>query len=208
MIQTQNLVYKYQENTPLAFADMDFGAGEQAVILGASGCGKTTLLHLLAGLLTPSEGVVRVSNTNLNTLVGSNLDVFRGQKIGIVFQKPFFVQALNVRENVLLAQKLAGIRIDKKRVEFLLETLQIGHKSRSFTNSLSIGEQQRVAIARAVINRPAVLLADEPTSALDDVNCFRVLNLLREQATETQATLLIVTHDNRLAAHFERQITL
>ena len=115
---------------------------------------------------------------------------------------------MSVEENLLLAQKLAGVALSKKRVYHLLERLQIADKKSTKTTNLSIGEQQRVAIARALVNKPKIILADEPTSALDDANCLAVIRLLEEQALAENATMLIVTHDARLKEHFPNQIIL
>ncbi|HRF37925.1 MAG TPA: ATP-binding cassette domain-containing protein, partial [Saprospiraceae bacterium] len=173
-----------------------------------SGCGKTTLLHLLGGLLAPRSGSVQVAGTDFDSLSTAQLDAFRGKNIGIIFQKSHFARALSVEENLLLAQQLAGLQPDRQRAAELLQHLDIGHKMKSRTDRLSQGEQQRVAIARAVINRPKLILADEPTSALDDDNCAEVVALLEREAAQTGATLVIVTHDGRLKEKFTHRISL
>ena len=208
MLATKNLKYTYNGSTALSFPDIECKKGERWLLIGQSGTGKTTLLHLLGGLRTAKEGDVIVNGTSLKGLGQAALDRFRGQNIGIVFQKTHFVRALTVEENLLLAQSLAGQAMDKDRIRLLLDRLNVGHKLKSKPDQLSIGEQQRVAIARALVNKPAVILADEPTSALDDVNCNEVVELLEQQAAEENATLLIVTHDGRLKEKFENQITL
>jgi putative ABC transport system ATP-binding protein len=208
MLQTKNLNYTYDGSTALRFPDIQCKKGERWLMLGQSGSGKTTLLHLLGGLRTAKEGDVIVNGTSLKGLSQGALDQFRGKNIGIVFQKAYFVRALTVEENLLLAQSLAGQALDKQRIKTLLSRLNVGHKLNSKPDQLSIGEQQRVAIARALVNKPAVILADEPTSALDDVNCNEVVELLEQQAAEENATLLIVTHDGRLKEKFEHQIIL
>lgn len=208
MLQTKALQYSYDGRNQLHFPDIDCKKGEHWLLLGQSGSGKTTLLHLLGGLLSPQEGVVNIDGTNIASLKGSALDRFRGQRVGIIFQKAHFVKSLTVEENMLLAQQLAGAPPSKPRIRELLERLNVGHKYRSKPDRLSAGEQQRVAIARALVNQPAIILADEPTSALDDVNCNEVIHLLEEQATAVAATLLVVTHDSRLKAAFHNQIHL
>jgi putative ABC transport system ATP-binding protein len=208
MLKTQDLQYSYDTSNALRFPDIKCGKGEHWLLIGQSGCGKTTLLHLLGGLLTPNNGSVTIADTNLNSLSSSKLDHFRGKNIGIIFQKSHFVKSLTVGENLGLAQQLAGVKVDKNRIQELLNRLNLGHKFNSKTSSLSQGEQQRVAIARALINKPAVILADEPTSALDDTNTDEVIKLLEEAASEVNATLLVVTHDNRLKEQFENQIQL
>ena len=208
MLQTHDLTYTYPGGTSLRFPDITCPTGEQWLLLGQSGSGKTTLLHLLGGLLSPSAGNVRVKETELNRLSTSQLDAFRGKNIGIIFQKAHFVRALSVKENLALAQQLAGLPINKNRIEDLLNRLNVGHKIDKKTYELSQGEQQRVAIARAMVNQPSVILADEPTSALDDRNCEEVIQLLEEQARAAEATLLVVTHDNRLKERFAKRVLL
>jgi putative ABC transport system ATP-binding protein len=178
------------------------------LILGPSGSGKTTLLHLLGGLLSPSTGNITLDDLHYSAFSPAKLDKFRGENIGIVFQKAHAVQSLSVMENLLLAQQLGGKILDKKKIMDLLERLQIAHKANQKPNRLSAGEQQRVAIARAVINQPRLILADEPTSALDDKNSTEVQNLLKESADAVKAILLVVTHDNRLKATFPKQLLL
>lgn len=208
MLRTQNLSFTYNKENQLTFPDIECQSGEHCLLLGQSGCGKTTLLHLLGGLRSPQKGIIQVNNTILSNLSTAQLDKFRGKEIGIIFQQSHFVRALTVEENLILAQQLAGVKIDKQRIKTLLERLNIGYKIRSKTDSLSQGEQQRVAIARALVNQPAVILADEPTSALDDENTEQVIQLLQEQALAVNATLLVVTHDNRLKGRFSKQIIL
>jgi putative ABC transport system ATP-binding protein len=210
MLATKNLRFSYPSSpdSALQFPDIRCETGEQWLLLGQSGSGKTTFLHLLAGLRTPQAGTIQVNDTVLNHLPGKQLDRFRGQQIGIIFQEAHFVRSLNVAENLQLAQQLAGLQPNIKAIETILEHLNIGHKIRAKTSELSIGEQQRVNIARAIINRPSVILADEPTSALDDQNTQQVIQLLQQEAQEANATLLIVTHDNRLKTIFDKQIEL
>lgn len=208
MLQTNQLHFSYTSAQTLAFPDFTCKKGEHWLLLGQSGSGKTTLLHLLGGLLSPTKGSVIVGDTDLKKLSTAALDQFRGKHIGIIFQKAHFVKSLTVQENLILAQQLAGVPIDKKRITDLLNRLNVGHKLHSKTNELSQGEQQRVAIARAIVNQPTVILADEPTSALDDDNCEEVIQLLEEQAAAVGATLLVVTHDGRLKERFDKQIVI
>ena len=210
MLAAKNLQFNYKSSgsPQLQFPDFECGTGEHWLLLGQSGSGKTTLLHLLAGLRTPTSGKVQVNDTVINQLSCKALDLFRGRHIGVIFQQSHFVRSLSVAENLSLAQKLGGFTPDKKAIQTLLDHLNVGHKINARTGELSVGEQQRVNIARALINRPSVVLADEPTSALDDHNTDQVLELLKREAQEVNATLLIVTHDNRLKSTFDKRIEL
>lgn len=208
MISTNNLTYKYQGGTDIVFPDIVCEEKDILLILGTSGVGKTTLLHLLGGILSIQKGSVNIGGTEINKLSGSGLDAFRGQNIGIIFQQNHFVDALNVLENVMLAQSLAGKKADKNAAKQLLDRLNIGHKAAKNIRDLSQGEKQRVAIARALINQPKLILADEPTSALDDINCQEVLNLLHEQAKAAGSALVVVTHDTRLKDKIANRVIL
>lgn len=208
MISTQRLKYTYPDGPSLDFPDFGCESNDVMLILGTSGVGKTTLLHLLGGILTTQQGSVNIGGTEINTLSDAGMDNFRGKNIGIVFQQNHFINALTVIENVILAQSLAGNKTDKKAAMTLLERLNIGHKAGKSIRNLSQGEKQRVAIARALINNPQLILADEPTSALDDINCEEVLTLLEEQAKAAGAALIIVTHDTRLKDKIANRIIL
>ncbi|MCZ2100262.1 MAG: ABC transporter ATP-binding protein [Chitinophagales bacterium] len=208
MIQTKDLAYTYTGGASIVFPDISCAAREMLLILGASGIGKTTLLHLLGGILRVQQGNILIDTTDISSLSGAALDHFRGQNIGIVFQQNHFVEALNVLENVLLAQSLAGRSINKEKALKLLKRLNIDHKAGQYIRNLSQGEKQRVAIARALINDPKIVLADELTSALDDDNCTEVLHLLQEQAHHAGSALIIVTHDTRLKDKIDRKVIL
>jgi putative ABC transport system ATP-binding protein len=208
MLRTENLSFDYGDGGKMEFPDIFCAAGEHWLLLGQSGSGKTTLLQLLAGLRTPQTGDITIGQTLINTLSPSKLDTFRGRNIGIIFQQPHFVPSLNVEENLALAQYMAGLTPDFERIYHLLDRLNIQHKKKAKTSALSVGEQQRAAIARALVNQPKLILADEPSSALDDMHTDEVIQLLEEQANEVNASLLVVTHDNRLKEHFKHQIHL
>ena len=206
MLITNQLQFQYSTHRTFTFPNIQCEKGEKLLLLGASGVGKTTLLHLLGGLLRPTQGEVSINGQNLAALKGTHLDHFRGRNIGIIFQHPHFLRALTVSENLILAQQLAGLKVDKPLIYSFLDNLNMGHQRDVKTDRLSVGEQQRVGIIRALINRPAVVLADEPTSALDDANCQEVIRLLNTCAND--AALIIVTHDARLKSDFKHQIVL
>ena len=208
MIKINGLTYNYSSEIQLKFPDFSLSKGEQALILGQSGCGKTTLLHLLSGLLKPNSGHVNVENEDISKMSGATLDSFRGANIGVVFQTAHFIEALTVKENLTLTQTLAGKSKDIDKIKKLLADLGVESKLNAKLNALSVGEKQRVSIARALVNSPALILADEPTSALDDKNCDAVLKLVREQAKKHNSTLLIVTHDKRLKEQFDKRVEL
>ncbi len=208
MLQTSNLSYHYPRGEAIQFPDIECRAGQTHLVLGQSGSGKTTLLNLIAGLLKPKEGSVVIDGESINQLSGTKLDKFRGRNIGLIFQEPHFVQSLTVVENIMLAQKLAGKKPERQKVQELLTQLGIAGKTASRPAQLSSGERQRTAIARAIINKPALLLADEPTSALDDYNCKAVVQLLEELAEKNKSALVVVTHDSRLKSLIENKTTL
>ncbi|MCC5810879.1 MAG: ATP-binding cassette domain-containing protein [Ectothiorhodospiraceae bacterium] len=208
MLRFTQVQYRYPSTEALSLPDWEAAQGEHWLLLGASGSGKTTMLQLAAGLLTPTAGTVEVAEQRLASLSGRTLDRFRGQRIGIVFQTLHLVSALTVEQNLRLAQYLAGLPQDSERITEVLEPLGIAHKRKRRPHQLSQGEAQRVALARAVLNRPSVLLADEPTSALDDRSCEQVAKLLLSQARACGATLVIATHDARLGRYIPQQLQL
>ena len=207
MIQTKKLNFKYNDQAAFSFPDINLGKNENLLIIGSSGIGKTTLLHLLAGLLQSDSGSINLYGQEISKLTQYELDRFRGQNIGIVFQKPHFVNSLTVKENLQLAQYL-GNKVNQGRIDDILSSLNILNKKNKNPKKLSQGEKQRACIAMAIVNSPKLILADEPTSSLDDENCDRVIKLLKKQASEFNAQLVVITHDNRLKKHFKKSIKL
>ena len=207
MINTKGLNFKYNDQASFSFPDINLAKDENLLIIGSSGIGKTTLLHLLAGLLESNSGSINLYGQDISKLTQHQIDKFRGQNIGIVFQKPHFVNSLTVKENLQLAQYL-GNKKDQNRIVDILSSLDILDKENKKPKKLSQGEKQRASIAMAIVNSPKLILADEPTSSLDDENCDRVIKLLKKQASEFKAQLIVITHDNRLKKHFKKSIKL
>ena len=207
MIKTESLKFSYDGKKYFDFPDINLDSGKNLLIIGNSGIGKTTLLHLLAGILKPESGSINISGTDISKFSDTELDKFRGDNIGIVFQKPHFISSLTINENLKLAQYLSPSKIsgDAKKI---LESLNIKDKYQQKPNQLSEGEKQRASIALALINSPSLILADEPTSSLDDFNCNNVIKLLKKQAKDHNAQLIVITHDARLKKHFKNNLNL
>jgi ABC-type lipoprotein export system ATPase subunit len=207
MIKTESLKFSYDGKKYFDFPDINLDSGENLLIIGNSGIGKTTLLHLLAGILKPESGSINISGTDISKFSDTELDKFRGDNIGIVFQKPHFISSLTINENLKLAKYLSPSKTsgDAKKI---LESLNIKDKYQQKPNQLSEGEKQRASIALALINSPSLILADEPTSSLDDFNCDNVIKLLKTQAKDHKAQLIVITHDARLKKHFKNNLNL
>lgn len=208
LVTVTNLSHRYGGQSVLDLPSWQVEAGRHQLILGPSGSGKSTLLAILGGMLLPSGGQVAVQGEELTKLSPSGRDRLRARAVGLVMQRLHLIPAVTVRNNLRLAQTLAGLPANDARIDAVLAGLGIGDKANKRPAQLSVGEAQRVAIARAVINKPALVLADEPTSALDDANCDAALDLLTRQAEENGATLIIATHDNRVKARFPDRLEL
>lgn len=179
-------------------------AGESIAIVGASGSGKSTLLGLIAGLDQPSEGWVTLDGQRLDVLDEDGRARLRARKLGFVFQSFQLMPAMTALENVMLPLDLAGVADADTRARAMLERVGLGHRLAHYPKYLSGGEQQRVALARAFVVAPAILLADEPTGNLDPATGSQIVDLMFEMNAEQGATLVLVTHDNALAARCSR----
>jgi putative ABC transport system ATP-binding protein len=208
VLTIDNLVLRFGERTVLRLPTWSVPRARHSLVLGASGSGKSTLLHLIAGLLYPSEGQITIDGQKLSDLRNQDLDTFRGRNLGLVLQNLHLVSALSLRDNLRLARSLAGRTPEPQRVEQLLEQVGLSPFMMKKPETISHGERQRAAIARAIVNDPILLLADEPTSALDDDNAHKVIDLLMQQATISGATLIVATHDQRIAEHFDDRLVL
>jgi ABC-type lipoprotein export system ATPase subunit len=208
MLTTGNLSFRYQRGTAFSFPDISLTKGDQVALTGNSGSGKTTLLHLLCGILRAETGKVVINGTDIQQPGFDSTDRFRGKHIGLIFQKHFFIDGINMMENLLLAQELPGLQVDKSYLTSLLEELKITSLAGKHPAQLSQGELQRFSLARALANKPLLLLADEPTSSLDDDSCARFTSLLLNLSDKHETTLLIATHDARLKKEFKTVISL
>ena len=188
--------------------DLEIEKGKFTAIIGASGSGKTTLLNMIGGMDIPDEGEVIVDGVNLRGLKEKELAVFRRSKVGFVYQNFNLVPTLTVKENILFPLSLAGSTPDPAFFDEIVELLHLKDRLNAYPGELSGGGQQRVAIARALIAKPSILLADEPTGNLDRKNSGEILDLLQLCHRNLGQTILLVTHDERLAAQAERVITL
>lgn len=199
--------YREPDGSPLPILDIrefHLGAGEQAVLMGKSGCGKTTLLHVIAGISRPDSGLVQIDGTDITRLSESGRDRFRADKIGYVFQTFNLLPGFSALENVLLGMSFAGRTADAARARQLLERVELKHRVDHRPAHLSVGEQQRVAVARALANRPKLLLADEPTANVDSGHQQQIIDLVRETCREENVALLLVTHTPEVSEQFTR----
>ncbi len=208
ILQTRNIILERAKAQPLSFSDLSLAQGDAVLVAGPSGSGKTTFLSIIAGLQAPTRGQILLNGADLYDMPSSQRDRERGQNFGFIFQTLHLLPGLGVRDNILLAAKMAEKPAEPGRVENLLQSLGLKGKEHRKPHELSQGERQRVAIARAVLNRPKILIADEPTSALDDQNAQITISLIREQAKETGAALLLATHDSRIAQGFTKTLHL
>jgi putative ABC transport system ATP-binding protein len=194
---------------PIDGLDLDVGEGELALLLGASGCGKTTLLSVLAAILTPTSGSVKIAGEEVVGLKGAALTAYRRNTVGVVFQAFNLVPSLNALENVMVPLRAAGVsrKVAKARAEELLNRVDLAHRMTHKPGDMSGGQQQRVAIARALAHDPPVILADEPTAHLDYIQVEGILKLVRELADDGRL-VIIATHDDRLIPLADRVVNL
>ncbi|MCR4831920.1 MAG: ABC transporter ATP-binding protein [Pseudobutyrivibrio sp.] len=212
ILEIKNLckVYGKGETRVDALKDVSFDVeqGEFVAIVGPSGSGKSTLLHILGGVDTPTSGIVNIAGTNIGKLNETKLAIFRRRHIGLIYQFYNLIPILTVEENLTLPILLDGKKPDKKLLRDLIEKLGIKNRLKHLPNQLSGGQQQRVSIGRALMNHPALLLADEPTGNLDSENSKEIIALLRKFNRENNQTVIIITHDERIALAADRVITI
>jgi putative ABC transport system ATP-binding protein len=210
MLTARDLTLSYGATPALRGASLSLDAGSSTALMGASGSGKSSLLHCLAGVLVPDTGEVHLDGVALSGLKDRDRSRLRLERIGVVFQRGDLVPELSVIENVALPLQLLGVKRAeaRRRAQDLLAELGIGDVAHQRTSRVSGGQVQRAAVARAVVHEPAVVLADEPTGALDSLNSESVMDALTSLVRRTGAALLVVTHDNLVASHLDRLVTL
>ena len=203
-------VYGKGENQVKALDDVSFTVtkGEFIAIIGPSGSGKSTLLHLLGGVDIPSSGKVYLDGTDVYAQNPEQLAIFRRRQVGLIYQFYNLIPVLNVEENIALPLLLDGRKVDQTYMETLLSTLSLTARRKHLPNQLSGGQQQRVSIGRALIHSPALMLADEPTGNLDSKNSQEIMDLLKLANRNYGQTLLVITHDERIAQQARRVIAI
>lgn len=209
MLEIRDLKKSYAEpsGNPLVIIDiprLDIGAGEQVVLRGESGGGKTTLLHLISGIVTADSGSIKLDGMELNKFSESARDRIRADKMGYVFQTFNLLPGFTALENVRLGMTFARKKMNLERAKELMNRVGLGDRMNYMPNQLSVGQQQRVAVARALANKPRLLLADEPTANVDPANQNRIIELIQEVCREDDVAILLVTHSDEISKRFER----
>jgi putative ABC transport system ATP-binding protein len=203
--QVQKSYLKDGQRTPvLEVGHFAVQAGERVALVGRSGSGKTTLLNLLSGLIRADFGTVRVDGRELSQMSEAQCDRFRAEAVGYMFQSFHLLDGFTALENVELGASFARRKANRQEARDLLEALELGHRMQHLPSELSIGQQARVALARALVGSPDLVLADEPTGALDEATAQTILDLLLSKAKERGVTLVVATHDTKVAAAFDR----
>jgi len=208
LVALKGLAHRIDGRLVMAIGDWQQQTGEHALVLGPSGAGKTTLINVICGLVTPSEGHAFIDGEDMTRLSADGRDALRRRTIGLVFQTLRLIPALTVRQNLALAQHIGRGVHEPAEIDRLIGRVGLSHRADAKPRALSQGEGQRAAIARALITRPRLVVADEPTSALDDSNAMAMVDLLFETADDTGATLLVATHDQRIRGRFAQVLTL
>lgn len=212
ILRVENLskIYGKGETAVKALDNVSFtvNKGEFIAIVGPSGSGKSTLLHLLGGVDRPTSGKVFVDNTDIYSLNETNLAIFRRRQIGLIYQFYNLIPVLTVEENLTLPLLLDGHKVDKEHFEKIVSVLGLSERLNHLPNQLSGGQQQRVSIGRALMNNPALMLADEPTGNLDSKNSSEIIDFLKMFNKTLKQTLIVITHDERIALQADRIISI
>lgn len=209
-IEHLSKMYGKGETAVKALDDVSFSVnkGEFIAIIGPSGSGKSTLLHMLGGVDRPTSGKVLVENTDIYSLDETQLAIFRRRQIGLIYQFYNLIPVLTVEENITLPLLLDGHEVDREELSRVVGILNLQNRLNHLPNQLSGGQQQRVSIGRAIISHPAIMLADEPTGNLDSKNSAEILDLLKMLNKTYQQTLIVITHDERIALQADRILTI
>ena len=209
-IENLSKVYGKGETAVKALDDVSFSVkkGEFVAIIGSSGSGKSTLLHLIGGVDRPSSGKVLVDNTDIYQLNETQLAIFRRRQIGLIYQFYNLIPILTVEENITLPMLLDEHKVDQKQFNDIVSALGLNNRLSHLPNQLSGGQQQRVSIGRALISNPAIMLADEPTGNLDSKNSEEIMELLKMFNKTFNQTLIVITHDERIALQADRLISI
>ena len=212
VLRTEELTkeYGFGENKVIALDHVSFSVekGEFVTILGPSGSGKSTLLHLVGGVDRPTHGQVFIGGQSIYKMKSRDLTVFRRREIGQIYQFYNLIPVLDVKENISLPVLLDHKKVDQEALQKLLEILGLEKRADHLPNELSGGQQQRVAIGRALISQPQLLLADEPTGNLDQKNSLEIINLFKELNEVYKQTILLITHDEKIAGNSSRTIRI
>lgn len=212
ILKVENLskIYGKGENEVKAVDNVSFQVekGEFVAIIGSSGSGKSTLLHLIGGVDRPTSGKVYIDGKDIYKLNNDNLAIFRRRQIGLIYQFYNLIPILNVEENITLPCDLDGQKVNKEKLTELLKTLGLEKRKNHLPNELSGGQQQRVSIGRAIINSPAIMLADEPTGNLDSKASEEIISLLKLSNKKYNQTVIVITHDEKIALEADRIITI
>ena len=203
-------IYRQGENEVRALDDVSFSVekGQFVAIIGPSGSGKSTLLHILGGVDRPTSGNVFLEGQDVFAQNEEQLAIFRRRQVGLIYQFYNLIPVLNVTENITLPVLIDGRKVNRKRLEDLLTTLNLKGREKHLPNQLSGGQQQRVSIGRALMNSPAIVLADEPTGNLDSKNSQEIVDLLKLSNKQYGQTLVVITHDESIALQADRIITI
>lgn len=212
ILQVENVskVYGSGENQVWALDDVSFSVeqGEFLAIVGPSGSGKSTLLHILGGVDRPSSGHVYMNGSDVYVQNDTQLAIFRRRQVGLIYQFYNLIPVLDVVENMTLPVRLDKRKVNKKRLEELIQVLGLKGRERHLPGQLSGGQQQRVSIGRALMNSPAIVLADEPTGNLDSQNSHEIMELLKMSNRKYNQTLIMITHDENIALQADRILAI
>ena len=209
-VENLNKIYGKGENEVKAVNNISFSVekGEFVAIVGASGSGKSTLLHLLGGVDRPTSGRVFIDGQDIYKLNDEQLAIFRRRQVVLIYQFYNLIPILNVEENITLPCNLDGKEVKQEKLDEMLKTLKLENRRKHLPNELSGGQQQRVSIGRAIINNPAIMLADEPTGNLDSKASEEIISLLRLSNKKYNQTVIVITHDEKIALEADRVITI